>query len=89
MSAKSSREIPSGFLVDGPVGFLGCSCDGPAVEEEGKERIERTSAAEAAMVHVSSPRISLGHKKLTSALQKTSNRIDGPENRMGQDESRR
>ena len=58
MSAKSSREIPSGFLVDGPVGFLGCSCDGPAVEEEGKERIERTSAAEAAMVHVSSPRIS-------------------------------
>ena len=52
MSAKSSREIPSGFLVDGPVGFLGCSCDGPAVEEEGKERIERTSAAEAAMVHV-------------------------------------
>lgn len=43
ISAKSSREIPSGFRVDGAAGFLGW--EGPA-EEDGKERIERTSAAE-------------------------------------------
>lgn len=47
--ANSSLEIPSGFLVDGPAGFLACDCEGPAVEDAGKERIERTSAAEAAM----------------------------------------
>lgn len=50
MSAKSSREIPSGLRVDCPVGFLGCGWDGPAVEEDGNDRIERTSAAEAAIV---------------------------------------
>lgn len=48
MSEYNSREIPSGFLVDGPAVFLGCvpeEVDGP-----GMARILRTSAALAAIV---------------------------------------
>jgi hypothetical protein len=45
MREYSSREMPEGFLARGAVAFFGCA--GAGVEGLGKERILRTSAAEA------------------------------------------
>ena len=50
MREYSSREIPEGFLDSGVAAFFGWA--GAGVEELGKERILRTSAADApAILH--------------------------------------